>query len=242
MRKAIYVLILGAIVLIGVSIRNLSNKDIETEAFENISKNDYEDLIIKCGNTNEKLLALTFDDGPDEDFTPQILDILKKYDVKATFYVIGEKVQYNKKIIKREFEEGHEIGNHTFSHPDISNLSSDDIKREIKECEDTLVKLTGKRPTLFRPPYGSYSEEKLGEIAKESGYKIILWTTIDAKDWKNPPPSQISDTIINKAKNGDIILLHDYGTENTVKALDTIIPEMIKKGYKFVTVSELINK
>ena len=94
---------------------------------------------------------------------------------------------------------------------------------------------------MFRPPYGSYSEDKLGQIAKESGYKIILWSTVDAKDWQNPPSPQISDCIINKAKNGDIVLLHDYGTENTVKALDTIIPEMIKKGYKFVTVSELIN-
>ena len=99
MRKAVYALILGAIVLIGVSFRNYSEREVETSKIQSSYINDYEDLIIKCGNTKEKIVALTFDDGPDESFTPQILDILKKYKVKATFYVIGEKVQYNKKII-----------------------------------------------------------------------------------------------------------------------------------------------
>lgn len=200
------------------------------------------DIFFKNGSREEKIIALTFDDGPHPKETHEILDVLDKYKVKGTFFVVGKHANWYSHPLIRAAKEGHEIGNHTFSHPDISNLSSEDIKREIKECEDTLVKLTGKNPTLFRPPYGSYSEKKLGEIAKECGYKIILWTTIDAKDWKNPPSSQISDIIINKAQNGDIILLHDYGTENTVKALDTIIPEMMKKGYKFVTVSELIDK
>lgn len=199
------------------------------------------DIFFKNGSREEKIIALTFDDGPHPKETHQILDVLDKYKVKGTFFVVGKHANWYSAPLIRAAKEGHEIGNHTFSHPDISNLSSEDIKREIKECEDTLVKLTGKKPALFRPPYGSYSEKKLGEIAKECGYKIILWTTIDAKDWKNPPSSQISHIIINKAQNGDIILLHDYGTENTVKALDTIIPEMMKKGYKFVTVSELIN-
>lgn len=200
------------------------------------------DIFFKNGSRNEKMIALTFDDGPHPKETHEVLDVLDKYNVKGTFFVVGKHANWYSEPLKRAAKERHEIGNHTFSHPDISCLSSDDIKREIKECEDTLIRLTGKKPTLFRPPYGSYSKDKLAEIAKESGYKIILWTTIDAKDWKNPPSSQISDTIINKAQNGDIILLHDYGTENTVKALDTIISEMIKKGYKFVTVSELIDK
>ena len=200
------------------------------------------EIFIRNGSRNEKIIALTFDDGPHPKETDEILDVLDKYNIKGTFFVVGKHANWYSEPLKRASKEGHEIGNHTFSHPDISCLSSEDIKREIKECEDTLVKITGKKTTLFRPPYGSYSKDKLGEIAKESGYKIILWTTIDAEDWKNPPSSQISDTIINKAQNGDIILLHDYGTENTVKALDTIISEMIKQGYKFVTVSELINK
>lgn len=198
------------------------------------------DIFIKNGSRDEKLIALTFDDGPHPKETNEILDILAKYNVKATFFVVGKHCNWYSKPLIRAAKEGHEIGNHTFNHPDISNLNSCDIKKEIKDCEDTVYKLTGKRPTLFRPPFGSYNQKELGEIAKECGYKIVLWTTVDAKDWKNPPPSQISNIIIEKAINGDIILLHDYGTENTVKALDIIIPTMMKNGYKFVTVSELI--
>ena len=207
-----------------------------------LSLEENNNIFIKNGSREEKKIALTFDDGPHPKETHEILDILDKYNVKATFFVVGKHANWYSEPLKRAAKEGHEIGNHTFSHPDISNLGSDDIKREIKECEETLEKLTCKKTTLFRPPYGSYRQEKLAEIAKECGYKIILWTTIDVKDWKNPPPSQISDIIINKVQNGDIILLHDYGTENTVKALEVIIPTMMKKGYEFVTVSELINE
>ena len=200
------------------------------------------DIFFKNGSRDEKLIALTFDDGPHPKETHEILDILDKYKVKGTFFVVGKHANWYSEPLIRAAKEGHEIGNHTFSHPDITNLSKGDIKKEIKECEETLVKLTGKKPSLFRPPYGSYSKDKLGEIAKECGYKIILWTTIDARDWKNPPSAQISNTIINKVQNGDIILLHDYGTENTVEALNVIIPTLMERGYKFVTVSELINK
>lgn len=200
------------------------------------------EIFIKNGSRDEKLIALTFDDGPHPKETHEVLDILDKYNVKGTFFVVGKHANWYSDPLIRAAKEGHEIGNHTFNHPDITSLNSDDIKKEIKDCEDTLVKLTGKKPTLFRPPYGSYKQDKLGQIANECGYKIILWTTIDAKDWKNPPSSQISDTITKNVQNGDIILLHDYGTKNTVKALDIIIPTMMEKGYKFVTVSELINK
>ena len=200
------------------------------------------DIFFRNGSREEKLIALTFDDGPHPKETHEILDVLDKDNVKGTFFGVGKHANWYSKPLIRASKEGHEIGNHTFSHPDISNLSSYDIKKEIHDCEDILVKLTGKKPTLFRPPYGSYSEDELSKIARESGYKIILWTTIDAKDWKNPPSAQISNIIVNKVQNGDIILLHDYGTENTVKALDVIIPTMMKKGYRFVTVSELISK
>lgn len=130
MRKTIYMWILGVMVLIAISIINYSNKDIETGLLDSQYSNDYEDLIIKYGNTDKKILALTFDDGPDEDFTPQILDILKKYNVKATFYVIGQKVEYNKKIIKRAYDEGHEIGNHTYTHINVSKNGYNKIKKK----------------------------------------------------------------------------------------------------------------
>ena len=169
-----------------------------------------------------------------------LLDILKKHNVKATFFVVGENVEWNSKILKRQYEEGHEIGNHTFNHPDISHLSNAQIEEEIVKCEEAVVKLTGKKPILFRPPYGSYKKENLAQIASKYNYKIVLWSTIDARDWENPQPQQIANTIIQKVQNGDIILLHDYATNNTVKALDILIPELKKQGYDFVTVSELI--
>lgn len=200
-----------------------------------------EELFIKNGPRDKKYLAITFDDGPHPKETEQVLDILKKHDVKATFFVAGKHVNWYSKPLIRASNEGHEIGNHTFNHPDISNLSAIQIENEILKCEEIIIKKTGKKPTLFRPPYGSYNEKKLGDIANKHGYKVVLWTTVDTKDWKNPTALSIANTIVNNAKNGDIILLHDYATNNTVEALDIFIPEMKKKGYKFVTVSELYN-
>ena len=139
-----------------------------------------EEVFIKNGSRDKKLIALTFDDGPHPKETNQVLDV--------------------------------------------------------------LIKLTGKKPTLFRPPYGSYKQEELASIAKKLNYKIVLWTTVDARDWQNPAAEVIANKIINNAKNGDIILLHDYATNNTVAALDILIPKMIEKGFEFVTVSEIIDK
>ena len=203
---------------------------------------DDEEVFIKNGPRDKKLIALTFDDGPHPKETDKVLDVLAKYNVKATFFIAGKHANWYKDPLIRASKEGHEIGNHTFNHPDISNLNSSQIEEEIVKCEDTLVNLTGKKPTLFRPPFGSYRKEDLESIAKKHGYKIVLWTTIDAKDWKNPPASKIASLITNNAKNGDIILLHDYATINTVEALNILIPEMQKKGFSFVTVSELLEQ
>ena len=203
---------------------------------------DDEEVFIKNGSREKKLIALTFDDGPHPKETDKVLDVLNKYNVKATFFIAGKHAKWYTNPLIRASKEGHEIGNHTFNHPDISNLSLSQIEEEIVKCEDTLVEITGKKPTLFRPPYGSYKRSDLEEVAKKHDYKIILWTTIDARDWENPPASTIASTIIDKAKNGDIILLHDYATNNTVEALDRIIPEMQKRGFQFVTVSELLEQ
>ncbi|WP_419726774.1 polysaccharide deacetylase family protein [Terrisporobacter petrolearius] len=244
MRKTIYALILGAIVLIGISIKNIYTKDIEVGVLEKTSKNDYEDLIIKCGNTDEKLIALTFDDGPDEDFTPQILDILKKYNVKATFYVIGQKVQYNKKIIKRQHEEGHEIGNHTYTHINVSKNGYNKIKKEIGDTQSAVKSVTGVYPKTFRPPYRAISKD-MCDIIKEKDMNIVLWSYVDARDWESPGVCSIVKSIESGIQNGCIILLHDYNKirapkSQTIEALDIIIPNLLEKGYKFVTISELI--
>ena len=244
MKKAIYILILSVISLSVIGFKNYSNKEVEASKVESSYINDYEDLIIKCGNTNEKIVALTFDDGPDEVFTPQILDILKKYNIKATFYVIGEKVQYNKKIIRREYEEGHEIGNHTYTHINVSKNSYNKIKKEIKDTQSAVKSVTGTYPKTFRPPYRAISKD-MCEIIKSNNMNIVLWSYVDARDWSSPGVSSIIKTIENGVQNGCIILLHDYNKirnpkSQTIEALDKIIPDLLEKGYKFVTISELI--
>lgn len=244
MRKTIYVLIFAVMILIGVSIRNMSNEKIETGKFDNIN-NGYDGLIIKCGSTDEKVVALTFDDGPDETFTPQILDLLKKYDIKATFFVVGENVQYNKKLIKREFEEGHEIGNHTYTHINVSKNGYNKIKKEIGDTQEEIKSVTGVYPKFFRPPYRSISKD-MCEIIKQNDMNIVLWSYVDARDWSNPGVTSIVKSIEDGIQNGCIILLHDYNRirapkSQTVKALEIMIPDLLQKGYKFVTVSELID-
>ncbi|MGL5750197.1 MAG: polysaccharide deacetylase family protein [Paraclostridium sp.] len=227
LKKTLFVIfIIGIVLLIPI------NQSIHAQNNENFIKN---------GPRDKKYLAITFDDGPHPKETDEVLDILKKYDVKATFFIAGKHANWYNKPLKRTYAEGHEIGNHTFSHPDISNLSNEQLENEIIKCEEELIKVTGEKPKLFRPPYGSYRQKELSQIANKLEYKVVLWTTVDAKDWKNPGAQNIANVIINNAKNGDIILLHDYATQDTVKALDIFIPEMQKKGYKFVTVSELCN-
>lgn len=244
MRKTLYIAIFSVVLLMVFSIYNYKNRTIETGAFDNYKIEDYEDLIIKNGNSDEKVLALTFDDGPDELFTPQILDILKKYNVKATFFVMGEKVQYNKQIIKREFEEGHEIGNHTYTHINVSKQGYNTIQKEIYDTQDAIKSVTGIEPKVFRPPYRAVSKD-MCRIIKEKNMNIVLWSYVDAKDWQNPGVNSIVKSIENGVQNGCIILLHDYNKirspkSQTIEALDIMIPDLIEKGYKFVTVSELI--
>ena len=162
-------------------------------AYKNI---DDKDNIIKNNSNNSKEIALTFDDGPHPKETAKILGILKKYNAKATFFVVGKHVKWYPDSVIRASKEGHEIGNHTFTHPDISTLSNEQLKTEIKNCEDIIIEKTGKKPVLFRPPFGNYNERCLKELSQDLGYTVILWSGVDAKDWRNPPASQIADKII----------------------------------------------
>lgn len=244
MKKLLYIVAIGLLLFIGIYSYNIKVEEKEVANWNIDSLNDYEDIIIKKGDDTEKLIALTFDDGPDEDYTPKILDILKKHDVKATFFVVGQKVGWDQEIVKREHEEGHEIGNHTFSHINVCHREYDDIYKEITETQEAIKKITGKEPTIFRPPYRAINKE-MCSIVKEKKMNVVLWSDLDPRDWSNPGVYFITNTILTKVKNGNIILLHDYNnqrksTSQTIQALDIIIPELKAKGYKFVTVSELI--
>lgn len=191
-------------------------------------------------DTTDKVIALTFDDGPHPYLTPKILDILDKYNVKATFFVVGEMVKSYPSALKAVALRGHEIGNHTFSHLPESEGGLNKLKKEIEETEKLIFKLTGKKTFLFRPPTG-YCCQSAVNMTSELGYKTVVWD-IDTKDWAHRTPSQILFEVKKYAQNGSIILFHDFIGKNspTPQALELIIPWLKAQGYRFVTAGELI--
>ncbi|WP_270646525.1 polysaccharide deacetylase family protein [Paeniclostridium hominis] len=233
-------------IIYGINTSDISGLDDHQSAMinnKNIIK-QYEDIVITKGNETKKTIALTFDDGPDQDFSPQILDILKKYNVKATFFMVGQKVGWNPKIAKRASDEGHDIGNHTFSHINICKSTNEQIINEINKTQKIIKDVTGKEATLFRPPYRAINEN-LFNIIKSKDMKVVLWSDLDTKDWSNPGVYNIIKTIEENAKNGTIILLHDYNQirnnkSQTIQALEKVIPKMQSLGYEFVTISDMI--
>lgn len=251
--KKIYIIgCLSVLIIVTIFfIKNDNSKSAETINIENYNYEtnndigrDYEDIIIKKGNEDEKIIALTFDDGPDEVFTPQVLDILKKNDVKATFFLVGENLKQNKEIVKRQFEEGHEIGNHTYTHINVAKSGYDKVYEEITKTQEEIKEITGVEPKLFRPPYRAMSRH-MCDIVKNKNMNIILWSNLDPRDWSNPGVYSIVNTIESKVGNGNIILLHDYNNlrnskSQTIQALESVIPYLKEQGYKFVTISELI--
>lgn len=197
-------------------------------------------LIIWDVQTEEKVIALTFDDGPHPIYTAQILDILARFDAKATFFVLGEHAEKYPTIVLRENDEGHEIANHTFTHS--YKYTAKELERELLKTNDVIYGITGTYPVLFRPVGGSY-DESVVNIAVENDYKVVLWSWHqDTEDWKRPGVRRIVNRVLTGTKPGDVILFHDAGGNRaqTVKALEEILPELQKQGYQFVTVSELI--
>ncbi|CVK18609.1 Peptidoglycan-N-acetylglucosamine deacetylase [Sporomusa sphaeroides DSM 2875] len=189
--------------------------------------------------TNQKVVALTIDDGPHKRVTPEILAILKDKKVKATFFVLGTNVENSPTILAQEVADGHEIGVHAYNHPSLPKLSDKKIEEEFEKAEAVILPITEK-PTLFRPPGGAFNERVL-RIAKQRGYQVILWS-IDTRDWACPPEKKIIDAVFNEVKPGSIILMHDgqYPIP-TPHALGTIIDGLHERGYTFVTVSELLH-
>lgn len=189
----------------------------------------------------EKLIALTFDDGPHKYRTEEILDVLKENDVRATFFTVGKMAREYPDIIKRELSEGHEIGNHTYNHAKMQKLTVQKLRYELEETERVLFEIAEYRPKLFRPPEG-WCSESIAHVAGEMDYNVILWN-IDTLDWAHNEPEKICKCIYDGVKAGSIILFHDYvtGKSPTVDALKRIILELKARGYSFVTVSELIN-
>ncbi len=198
--------------------------------------------VYSSGSDSNHSIALTFDDGPHSDKTPEILDILKEYDVKATFFVVGENVKNNSDILERMITDGHEIGNHTFGHKYLfkDKNSKRDMEREIDLCDDEIFNHSEYSSVLFRPPGGIY-DSTLASVCGERGYSMVLWS-IDTRDWEGKSAVEIENEIMTNISDGSIILMHDYvsGQSYTAEALREVIPKLKKLGYCFVTVSELI--
>lgn len=194
------------------------------------------------GSSERKWIALTFDDGPDDRFTPKILNILRKEKVPATFFVLGKQVQQNPTVLKRIVREGHLLGNHFENHQDLRKVSTNTVIEELQETDRLVYKLTKKRMGLIRPPFGAI-DTRIKQIAASQGTKMVLWS-VDPKDWTGRTSEQIIRDIKQKTRAGDIILLHAAGGKDrlhgTVGALPEIIHYYKKKGYRFVTVDELL--
>jgi peptidoglycan/xylan/chitin deacetylase (PgdA/CDA1 family) len=183
-------------------------------------------------------IALTLDDGPQAKLTPKLLDLLAAHHIKATFFVIGENVAEHPEIVTRAAHEGHEIGNHSWSHPNLGKMSDDAVRRQLQRTDEAIKSATGARPTLLRPPYGSLSARQKRWIHDEFGYRIILWD-VDPLDWKRPGPAIVRSRIVKQTRSGSIVLAHDIHP-GTIEAMPAILDDLEAKGFKFVTVSELI--
>lgn len=193
------------------------------------------------GSISSKQIALTFDDGPHPRYTEEILQILKEYQIPATFFIIGVNAEAYPKQLQQIVDSGCEIGNHTYAHRHQQELSAKELKEEFLQCEETLVRLVGIRPRLLRPPEGKITDA-LQSVACELQDQVILWN-IDTLDWRLNPSDRIVQTVMKNVKGGDIILMHDYvsGGNTTCAALRQLIPKLLSQGYSFVTVSELID-
>ena len=187
-------------------------------------------------------VALTFDDGPHPRYTHAILEVLKEYGVSATFFVIGVNVENYPEAFEEIVDSGCEIGNHTYSHKNVTSMSESEMERELSMTEAAIMKHTDIKPTLFRPPQGAY-DARAEKLTKAKGYDIILWS-IDTLDWAHTPPDKISASVVSSLDRGDIILMHDYTSHgnSAIEALRRIIPQLLEGGYEFVTVSELIKE
>lgn len=192
---------------------------------------------------NEKVISIGFDDGPDEKYTPAILDILAKVNGKATFFVIGIHLEKHPELAKRTLDEQHEIGNHTFYHPMLADMSVEEIEAELKLQEEAIFKYLQVKPTVFRPPFFSF-DDKVENVVHKLGYTITAGCANgDATDWENPGVDHIVKHTVEKIAPGQILLLHDgFGDRSqTVAALDIIVEKLTAEGYRFVTISELID-
>lgn len=185
-------------------------------------------------NNNKKYVALTFDDGPSPITTPQLLNILKQKNVKASFFMLGNGVNANPSVAKRVANEGHQIASHSYSHPQLTSLSSFQVEKQMRDADKAIYFATGQLPSTFRPPYGAINRSVSNTVSKPA----IMWS-IDTRDWESRNPTAINNIVNQNIHNGAIILLHDIH-QPSVNSVPQMIDNLRRKGYEFVTIDELL--
>ncbi|MEG0471657.1 MAG: polysaccharide deacetylase family protein [Solibacillus sp.] len=185
-------------------------------------------------NRGKKKIALTFDDGPHLKVTEQILALLLQYNIKATFFVLGQNVEKHPQIVSQAAEQGHEIANHSWSHANFTKLSGTQISAELDQTNEAIYKATGKYPNLYRPPYGATN----ASVHSQTTMEAVMWS-VDTLDWKHRTPEKTVAYVKEQAKDNGIILMHDIHSE-TADSLEAVINYLIDQDYEFVTASELL--
>jgi len=194
-------------------------------------------LPIYCVQRDQKMLAISFDAAWGNEDTQQLIDILGKYNVKATFFVVGDWVDKYPESVKALHDAGHEVMNHSNSHAHMSQLSSEAIVADVEACNDKIEAATGVRPTLIRPPYGEYDNNVITSI-RSIGMEPIQWD-VDSLDWKDLPADQIVKRVTEKVQPGSIVLFHNAAL-HTPEALPSVLEHMIREGYTVVPIGQLI--
>lgn len=185
-----------------------------------------------------QFVALTFDDGPHGENTPRLLDMLKARHIKATFFVVGQCAQEFPQIMKRIVAEGHEVANHSWSHPQLTKMAEGSVTEQLQKTHDVILQTTGVAPKVLRPPYGAFTANQRSWANAKWGYKTILWD-VDPLDWKVRNAEHVKTEILRHTVAGSIILSHDIH-KSTVDAMPDVIDGLIGRGFQFVTVSELV--
>ncbi|CAN5410052.1 hypothetical protein BH23VER1_BH23VER1_02060 [soil metagenome] len=185
-----------------------------------------------------KFVAMTFDDGPHPRNTPRLLDLLAQRNIKATFFVVGTNAKAYPDIMRRIVAEGHEIGNHTVNHGNLAKSSDAKVRSELKGAAEGIMATTGTAPRLMRPPYGAITSAQKQWIYDEFGYTTVMWS-VDPRDWQRPGSSVVARRLVEGTRNGSILLAHDIHAP-TIDAMPPALDELLRRGYQFVTVSQLM--
>ncbi|MDI7246163.1 MAG: polysaccharide deacetylase family protein [Bacillota bacterium] len=205
----------------------------------------FPDVVVRQWTPDTPAVAITFDDGPDNTYTPKILDILARHGVRATFFLIGQAAEKHPEVVARIVNEGHAIGNHTYFHSNMSRMAPWQVLLDLRKAQGVFKRLVGQAPAVVRPPYGALDPPAVEAVGRE-GFKVVLWT-IDSLDWWGLPKEQIIKNVVPALKSGAIVLHHSSGgpeedLTGTLEALPEIVRTLKDQGYRFLTVPEVLDE